>query len=346
VHITVVSPAVSSLTVLRWIPPEKPAETGVPVRIALEGFFSGTAGAVSCDAPENALLEKVPLGADPHPGSAPGWVVLAEYRWTPLVSGLQPLPVARVELSAQGKPGNTLVSQDLSVTVFQSASAKQENTEPRAPGKAFAVSSGDQGSSQNPKKNRGADPSASAPPALPAGLAGIPWRKGNYARILRSLRNAEYIHLFPGRFRAYRQTAEAALGLEKTFPVPPAAWKPVGVIGCVIFLFSGLFLKLSGAGRPVLRTPGNAAITLSLFLALFAVFVYTRDLKPAGVVTGGQLLHVPESNSTVVENLPEGSTVQVLRRGGSWLYILSDTGRTGWLEATQVLEYTTTEKLK
>jgi len=348
VYITVVSPKAAEYSALQWAVSGGGAVTGAATgkayRITLEGLFEGTPGPVACAAPENALLAAVPQtsGENPAVETASGWRTVAIYDWTPLAAGTLSLPSALLEYTAPSGAVRKIASQNRTVDVSASAPVTGQTPVPRILGRAFTRSP------TAPAAKTGTD--AAAPIVLddlPADLAErlsvIPWQKGNYAVILHALRSAEYGSLFPSRCRTVRLAAEAGLSLGKTLDVPPAAWKFWCVTGFAVLLFLSLLLRLSGPASHLLRGLSYTGFICSVLLAIFAVYVYTRDMQPAGVAAGGDLLTVPEPSSTVIETLAEGRTVHIRRRAGEWLFVSTDSSLEGWLPAAGVLQYTLME---
>ncbi len=344
VYITVVSPKAAEYSALRWAVSGGGAATGKPFRISLEGLFEGTPGPVACAAPENALLAAVPQtsGEIPAEETASGWRTVALYDWTPLAAGTLSLPSALLEYTTPSGAVRKIASQNRTVDVSASAPVTGQIPVPRILGRAFTRPPA------APAAKTGTDAVApivldDLPPDLAERLSAIPWQKGNYAVILHALRSAEYGSLFPSRCRTVRLAAEAGLSLGKTLDVPPAAWKFWCVTGFTVLLFLSLLLRLSGPASPLLRGLAFAGFSCSILLAIFAVYVYTRDMQPAGVAAGGDLLTVPEPSSTVIETLAEGRTVHIRRRAGDWLFVSTDSSLEGWLPAAGVLQYTLME---
>ena len=186
---------------------------------------------VSCPAPENALLEDLPssnlagklvTGTDEHP------VPIASWQWTPLSPGSQPLPRATLTYNGSDGTSRTLVSPPFEIVVANVAQVQQKKTIPGSVSRAFASSSGTVGAGgsgsfdppcvRQKKQNRQTDSSS--------------------AETLASLRHAEYTSLFPRSVRLQRLALERKLDLGSTLSVPPAAWKPVAVIGAVLAFFN------------------------------------------------------------------------------------------------------------
>ncbi len=348
VYITVVPATQAEYSALRWGLADGEAKNGRPLRIMLEGMFDGEQESIICAAPENALLSTVSVSAGT--ASAPvatdtGWITLAVYDWTPLAEGNVNLPSAILEYTTASGAVRKIASQNRTVVVQASAPVSGQTPVPRILGKAFTpVPSA-------PAEKLVAAGSVSIsleglPSYFASSLSSVPWKAGNYARILHALRVAEYTHLFPSRYRIVRHAAEESLFLGETLEVPPAAWKFWCVTGFAALLFLSLLLRLAGAFYPVLRGLSFIGFSVSLLLAIFAVYVYTRDILPAGVVTGGALLTVPEPSSTVIETLAEGRTVHIQRTAGDWLFVSTDSSLEGWLPASSVLQYTIMEQDK
>jgi hypothetical protein len=342
VFLSVKQAPLAAYAALRWRVPAVIPETGEPLRIFLEASFSGEPRAVRCPAPENALLTGIPLDRIPDQGQEPGWRLVAAYNWVPLEGGEQQLPRAVLDCALAGGGTRTLVSEPRAVLVSVKPALPQQNPVPRSLRDAFGSPPGDSGKppvSALPAPATG----LSAGMRLPPGWKEGDWRKGSYASILRDLRQAEYDSLFPSSVRSSRLAFEADLGLEDSIPVPPAAWKPVAVIGSVLLLCAAALLRLAGLRIPFLRVVASALLVPALLLALFAVSVYTRDRIPSGGSTGGDVLHVPEAGATVVDALREGVAVHIEKRAGDWLYVGLPSGLHGWVQADSVLDYTAQE---
>lgn len=332
---------VAEMTGLRWNISGTDAKSGSPIEISLEGFFNGTIVNIDCSAPENAILEAVVPLDDSQNISSSGspWRVLSRYMWTPISLGGQDLPLAIVEYTDASGTTHSLASERRSLQVMQEAEPKKSVAVLKSVGKAFSASPIRE--EEKPMHTEVASPVI--PSELRATLSTVPWKKGNYALFLRTYRQAEYTHVFPGRFRSARISIEKRLDLGDTLRVPLAAWKTWSVIGAVMLALLSLFLYLSGRKGSWQHLASNLSLFASIILVIFAVIIYTQDLKPAGVVTGGFLLHVPEQNSTIIENLQEGSTARILRTSGDWLYVETDSMLKGWITTGQLLQYTVME---
>ncbi len=284
--------------------------------------------AVSCPAPENALLESHFFTPGSVPPSAPGWTVVAIWEWTPLGEGTESLPRAVLEYSTPGGAILRVTSEPRSVRVLRGTSSARRSSIPKSLKSIFS-------DAVSPR-----DPDASARIIRSNDLEN--------ATRLHDLRRLEYTVLFPRSFRIARQSLEEDLGIAETFPVPPAAWKPVAVIGSVIATLVALALRLIGASsgsfRALFRRLSIPVAIFALLLAIFGLALYTQDLKTAGVVTATDLLHVPEANSTLIENLRGGTPVLVIRRAGDWLFVKTPSSVDGWIAAPSFLDYTTTER--
>jgi hypothetical protein len=332
VYITVTAPKVSVRSAVYWTIADGQAGTGRPLRITLEGVFSGTVRSVSCPAPENALLEDIPApsltgkllsGTDEHP------VPIASWQWTPLSPGAQPLPRATFTYNGTDGTARTLVTPPVEILVASVAQVQKKKTIPGSVSRAFAASSvplapGGSGVPESPssgKKNK----SATASPA---------------AETLAALRHAEYVGFFPRAARTQRLALERKLDLTQTLPVPPAAWKPVSVIGAVLAFSIAFLLRLTGLFRKIVRPVTFALFALSLLLAILSVCVYTQDPGPAGVLRACELYHVPETGSSVVDSLSEGTAVTIGRKAGDWVYVRTVSDLDGWVQSSSIIEYT------
>lgn len=282
--------------------------------IALTGPAALLGATVSCPAPENAILEPLPAG-DPGTG---GRVILARYRWTPLESGEQGLPRAVVS----GLPGGrSLASAEASVRVSGAAP-------------------GGNGEASYPELDSAFTPVA--PDSSAETAAGTGAGAEAVARLV-GLRASEYRSFFPAAIRAQRLALEGEMGLEDTLPVPPAAWKFPAVFGAAIFLALAFLFSLL-ASRIRLLSGMALALGIGAFsLAFFAVSLYIRDSRPAGVADGGPLYNVPDPGSRTLETLPDGTSLLELRVAGGWVYGESAGGARGWIPASRFHLYTATE---
>ncbi|HNY21124.1 MAG TPA: SH3 domain-containing protein [Treponemataceae bacterium] len=332
---------------LRWVVPVDDgngqviaARTGVPTRIVLEASLSGKIGSVSCPAPENALLEARLFRQDSVKGSEPGWIPVGVWDWTPLADGTQELPRATLEYADSSGAQKRITSESRSIAVSRASTRSRGSQIPRSLRGAF---------SPDPRAEGSDASSASRGNGGEGAGAGTEAERENAER-LRSLRRAEYRSLFPQRVRAERLALEEELGLGETFDVPPAAWKPFAVIGAVVFVLLALVLRLMGSSgsnpKRFLTRLSIVAFACALSLAIFAVSLYTRDVKTAGVSLGVELLHVPETSSTVVERLRGGTPLRVRRVAGEWLYVETPSSLSGWIPSEAFLEYTVTERAR
>lgn len=316
------------------------ARTGAPTRIVLEAYVTGKIGSVSCPAPENALLEARLFRQDTLQGSEPGWKPVGVWDWTPLAAGKQELPRATIEYEDAGGAQKRIASESRSIPVARATVRSRGSQIPRALRGAFTP---------DPETGDGASsPTRSGLGAKGANTGGDGEREN--AERLRTLRRAEYRSLFPQRVRAERLALEESFGLGETFDVPPAAWKPFAVIGAVVSSLLALALRLMGSSgsnpKRLLTRLSVVAFAFALSLAIFAVSLYTRDIQTAGVCLGVELLHVPETSSTVVERLRGGTPLRVRRVAGDWLYVETPASLSGWIPSESFLEYTATERAR
>jgi len=353
IHLSVAKPRASGETTLRWRLAPGEARVGDAMRIVLEASLYGTAGSVFCDAPENALLEAVSVSiASTVSTAGDGWTPVAAWNWTPLEAGLESLPVAVLEYETPEGQSRKVASPVISVSVAPGARNATERGIPRSLGRAFSKPAGKDQSDGG--LSRDAAPFR-APPE-PLALSAYPddpvfadsralWTKGSCVEALAALRRAEHERFFPKKYRDARVACENALALSEVFPVPPAAWKHLSVIGTALFLSLAFTLRLAGFRFRFFARLSYPAFALMVFAAAFSVFVYVKDLKPAGVVnlSAPALLHVPESRSSVVENLRPGLPVRVLRSTGDWLFVETPSSLRGWLPARGVTVYTAQE---
>jgi hypothetical protein len=363
VHIAIAEQRSSGHTDLRWKVGQSTAREGDPLRIVLEASVYGEAEAVYCDAPENAILETVPLSStDGNPDSVVGgtetdagkgpWSAVAAWNWIPLKTGSQQLPVAVLEYTTPEGESRKAGSPVFAVTVSSGRGTETESGIPRSLKKAFtdladgADAAGTQGDDGTP---------AVRDVPLPAEVASIPdkalasavaelWNGGKYARAISALRHAEHERLFPGSYRQARMASERSLSLSVSQDVPPAAWKQISVIGVALLLAVALLFRLVSLRARSFLGFAYLSLALSLALAIFASTVYIRDRYPAGVSGRSALYHIPETSSTIVERLGEGTPVLVLKTAQDWLYIQTPTSLRGWIPSSRVSIYTGSEK--
>jgi hypothetical protein len=356
VHIAIAEPRASGKTELRWRLDGGAARSGEPTRIVLEASRYGTVDAIFCDAPENALLESMPLprnaagetqgSADPS-GETASWVPIAAWDWAPLSVGSVSLPVAVVEYTTPEGETRKAVSPAYAVTVSRGNGARAEGGLSRSLGRAFMKPS-------PASTDAGADRSSRSVPLPPelsslgdAGLKatlGQYWKAGEYGRVLADLRFAERSRLFPGRYREARLACEAALAVPATRDVPPAAWKQIAVVAAAFFLSLALVLRLVSLRARAVSSLAALSAVLALAIACFAVVVYARDRDPAGVTVRADLYHVPDPGSSVVERLPEGLPVRIIKVARDWLYVETPTTLRGWIPSKSAFLYTGTER--
>lgn len=356
IHLVVRAPRAASPASLRWFPGDGPVVRGVPLVITLMARFAGSPGAVSCAAPENAILESV---AKPVRPVNDGWTVLAAWSWTPLFDGLQNLPLAEFEYTSPSGGLSRISTPVQAVSVLPGGipaagdSGSRAQRVPKALLDAFVPASAASGAEAGqagavPPLPAGFDP-ASPGPILAA--AASFWEKGNVVSALAVLRGAEYRSLFSFRYRKARLAAEESISLVNTLPVPRAAWKPVCLAGALIALAVSLSIRLSRRGGPgrfrngkrSSRFSAGFALACALPLAVIAAALYASDSKPSAVVAEGPLYHVPEYESTVMERVPAGQGVRVIRTSGDWLYVEAGPSLRGWIPAKNAEIYTKME---
>ncbi|ULQ60699.1 SH3 domain-containing protein [Brucepastera parasyntrophica] len=335
---------------LRWKVHDGQPVAGVPVRILLEGLFTGTVTSLICPPPENALLERLqeelPSGEIDEKNGEP-WLPLAVFSWTPLVYGKQPLPEAFIEyITADGKK-YTLSSIPEEISISAPSAHTAETSIPDSPVLRDAFSS-----SGDDNRLSGGETSLAEikmfadmlqeTERVPEVLALAEYfRQGLYAEALALLRRAEYTKLFPGKYRNIRTRAEEILGFEKTLSVPNTVlpW-------CIILvsILTGLTLlikkRVSGTGVPGLWVYiGICAIICMIGFASVARLHFYH----AGVTVGTDVYHIPELNAGIMGSLPAGTPVRIVRTAEKWVYIQTAQNQRGWVPALKVIEYTTGE---
>lgn len=333
VRITVTEPRAGEVASLVWNvgSPDEGAVTGRPLTISLEAVFAGTAGNVSCPAPENAILEFVsnPVPAGTRLSATPPEpVVVAVWRWTPLETGWQELPTATLRIVDSRGDERVLSSAPAGRTVVRGASADSTARVPGSVARLFSQSTRDDGSSAGGQA-----------------IAQAGTDDDGVAETLARLRNAEYTSFFPSSARNERIALEDSLGLSPSLPVPPAAWKPVALIGSVAFFSLAFVLRLIARPlrnkRSLFRPVTFSLFFASLLLAVLSITLYTRDLGASGVCRGGELYHVPETGSSVIARLSEGIAARIGRRVDEWAYVTTPDGMEGWVRSDAIIEYTT-----
>lgn len=353
VHIAIAEPRSSGKTELRWKIDSTQARTGEPLRITLEAALYGKADAVFCDAPENAILEAMPLSlADAKDADSGKWAPVAVWKWTPVAVGSQQLPVAVLEYTTPEGETRKAASPIFSVTVAHGTGARTDLGLTRTLGKAFTQPDKDAATDGSDGEG-GMGPTVSVP--LPQTVSSLPdaalasavrgrWANGDRAGALALLRHAERARLFPRPYRAARESCETALSIAASRDVPPAAWKQLAVIGAAVFLSLALIVRLASLRARSLGALAFLSFALSLGLAVFAAMVYIQDRHPAGVTATASLYHVPEEHSTVVDRLKEGLPVIVLKSSRDWLYVETPSSLRGWIPSSRVRIYTGTER--
>jgi hypothetical protein len=365
VHIAIAEPRSSGKTELRWKIGSGGARTGEPLRITLEAALYGKADAVFCDAPENAILEALPLsladgqssggnsgGSAAKDAESGKWAPVAVWKWTPLATGDQQLPVAVLEYTTPEGETRKAASPIFSVTVAHGTGARTDFGVPRTLGKAFTPPDPD-AEADGSGGDDGTGPIANAP--LPQAVSSLPdaglasavrehWANGDRAGALALLRHAEHARLFPRPYRAAREACEATLSIADSRGVPPAAWKQLAVIGSALFLSLALILRLASLKIRSFGALAFLSFALSLGLAVFAAIVYIQDRHPAGVTATASLYHVPEEHSTVVDRLKEGLPVIIVKSARDWLYVETPSSLRGWIPSSRVRIYTGTER--
>lgn len=320
--------------------------SGTRVRLSLNAQFNGSLISVRCPAPEGGLLETVATGKAGLSSRGTETVQVGVYDWTPLGNGSRRLPDAVLEYATIDGAESRLSSEPRSVLVRDgkktgySAEGVRAKTAPMALAAAFS----DAPLSPSSSPSVTGTGSIAVPPSLDGAgedtvllEAKRYWLEGKRGSALARLRAAEYADYVPMRYRAARLEAEKALGLDDAPPVPAAAWKHPSVFGSIFLFLAALSTVFF---RRVYRGPAAGLFLLSVALAAFSVYVYVEDSKPAAVVVGGDLFHVPDASSRVVETLPEGSVVGVHRSADGWAYVRTERSLFGWMKVNQFILYT------
>lgn len=353
VKVTVTGRRTASLASLSWKDgasgdPAERAMTGSPLTICLVASFTGTAGNVSCPAPENAILEPVsfPVPSGTRLSATSGEpAVVAVWKWTPLETGWQDLPSATMRFVDENGTERILTSAPAGRTVARGDVPAATRRVPSSVARLFSGIAGDTGANDGGVAN-GGDVVADVGGDAGEQAVSKPADSGQstVAETLARLRHAEHTSFFPAKARKERIALEDSLGLSPSLPVFPAAWKPVAVIGSVACFALGFLLRLGG--RPSRKTGSFfryatvLLFTASFALAIASITLYTRDRDASGVCRECELYHVPESGSSVIARLPEGFAARIGRRVGEWAYVSTSDGLAGWVQDDAIIEYT------
>jgi hypothetical protein len=306
--------------------------------LALAGAAMESSVRPTFAAPENSIFAELPVSAQELRSG-----VVAKFRVILLDAAPFRLPSVSIFLP----DGSLAVARSFPVPVVANAAASVRTA---------AADSG--------KPIRDAASSKPAPSFPEAAFPGIarPWLEADYAAAkthwerldyvsaLAVLRSAERDNTFGFAVRPVRAAAEGLLGLEQS---SDERWAPFKVLLILVFFFSVLavlvglsvaleFLRLRGVTSARRRRFIIAcAATIAAVLCAWRLAYASMDAGDAVVVSSSRARRVPDLESAVSAEFPEGQVGRVRARTGEdgWLFIELPDGRSGWIEAVHARRY-------
>lgn len=313
---------------------------GKAVALVLEGRYLHETFALHCPPPRNALLEQSDVDYEPEGLSGGEWKPVAHFSWTPLSTGTQALPFARIVYRSEDGEEISVGTTRRTVLVRSAGSAGQKDPESPLLSDAFTVSSQQTDEEDSSMREVPVPESfnASTDPGL--ALARKAWQDGNHGEAIATLRRIEYTAMFPGQYRRIRQDAERALGFAE-YPPPPSRML-VRIIPALFGVFLLMFVLLFPLRKKarILSVCFVLAGSLLLIIAAAGLFVLPPALHPEAVSTGGALRQIPEDNAGTVSTISAGTPVTVLKKTGTWYYVRLPTSGRGWVPDDQIIPYT------
>lgn len=327
---------------LRWEVAGDPHEIfqGTAVPLVLEGRYLHEMFELQCPPPRNALLEQSDPGFVPSGVAGSEWKPVAYFSWTPLASGSQVLPFARVSYRTDNGEEATAGSVRRTLSVRPAVSVSSGDTVSPLLSDAFAELPRDEEAPGDENRTvpvpdmleKTADPAVI--PALNA------WRNGRYGEAVATLRRMEHESLFSGRYRYIRQEAERSLGFSEYSPPPARALvRIVLILSTVLLLMVAVLFILKKRAR-ILSRCFMIALFFLLVTVIAGLFVLPPAIHPQAVSTGGVLRQIPEDNAGIVSSIPAGTPVVVLKKTGSWYYVRLPAMGSGWVPGDQIIPYT------
>ncbi|MDR3276002.1 MAG: hypothetical protein LBT11_02130 [Treponema sp.] len=163
------------------------------------------------------------------------------------------------------------------------------------------------------------------------------WSQGLYAQALTVLRKGERDLAAGPALRSLREAVERALGLE---PGQVEPGRPR-----VLFLVLGIMAGCATMGLLILivtrgRRRGLTIIMILLGIIAVAGFTGFAARSAVGVMQETSAYRAPDNEAAPTVQFREGELVRLITRGGgSWIYVESQDGATGWVPADRIIMY-------
>lgn len=178
------------------------------------------------------------------------------------------------------------------------------------------------------------------------------WEKGSYGAAVATLRAAERDSVFGLFIRPTRREAEKSLSLPPSRDEAYAPLVPLAVsalAGAFVFALFGAAALLEAVKRNAVTSRRRRRfMIISAAAALFAlassrlVFAGARK-REAVVLSACRSLRVPDPVSAASAEFSEGQAARATSSTGagegSWLFVETDDGRSGWIEAVYAHRY-------
>ncbi|HHU36255.1 MAG TPA: hypothetical protein GXZ47_03405 [Treponema sp.] len=331
---------------IRWVlVASEPVRIGSEVSLRLEARYIYELISLDCPAPKNALLKNLSPTLPKTVDSVGAWEGIAAFLWTPLFSGEQVFPFARLEYRSRDGTTATAGTRRSTSTVLPAIHLESDTSVSALIVEAFSESALPVFDNETPILVVPAPDSLRESTAVQVASVVSSWDAGSYAESLAALRHLEHTAFFPKKYRSIRKDAESALGFAGTMPVPSLPRIQlvfIALAASVILLLIVLPFRKRSATCTTIFKVLVACVTVCFFICFVVCFtLFTYALKPAAVCKSGPLRQIPEQTAAVISTIPEGSLAVVLNQIASWCYIRLPSALEGWVEEDSLIIYTT-----
>ena len=338
------APSPVNLRKLEWraLPSVMRSGESAEVILALMGGGSFTEATVSAAAPENAVLETLPLRNEDRTRG-----IVGRFRLTALASPGFRLPSVVVTLN-----GESALSASGGWIAVSPAAGPRGNP-PRssvAPASSSGIAAGEPSrASLKPlfPDLTGLPAPFAASAERPLELARAAWARGDYAVALAILRAAERDSLVGFAVASVRREAERALDLENTPDEGYAPTKVLIALAAASLLFA--LLRFFFSSRVTSDRRRGYMFTIICFALAFLSIgrLLAIRLDAAGFLGRGiaavtpacTVYRIPEADGGISTEFSDGQPVRLRSSAGSWIYAEAPDGQAGWVQGDRMIRY-------
>ena len=276
---------------------------------------------IDCPSPENAVLEKP--AAEDLPPEITALVsreaeehILTVFRWTPLKTGVQRLPEARLFFASGAETGSAEMRWAVNPQIAQPAAVAGEF--PQQPADTFA-----EAFAAAEMQNNESDSDMQA--------------EIRTAEKLAEYRRQESVAFFPYRIRRERKKLETELHIVRSLPLHPRIFRLMAAVAAAVLsvLIIVCFFKKKRRVLPFLIA---AACACGIGTALLFRYALLNQGVCIASYEAATVRRIPEAAGTAVHQLAIGESVIIVRKTAQWCYIKTAGGISGWVFRKSIRE--------